>query len=270
MLRAELWSYNPPFLNRIVIVVRSVFYSDNSASLHPASAARPSSPNILPRLYPALFLRPFPPLCGFPIAKLLSLGWRFQNRSKGSAVCSQIYASKTDVEAFLAKLKITPCPHCKKTGFLIKHGSLIGFVPNKLGETVRAARAVRIFCSNRHLAIGCGRTFSVWTADKIKHLFLCADSLWQFLSNAVDSGNKIQAFRVLKCSLSDSAAYRIWRRFLGAQVAIRTALNALCEPPRIESNSPAQLTLAHLAKAFREHTLSPIAAFAATLQTFFI
>jgi hypothetical protein len=28
----------------------------------------------------------------------LTLGWRFQNRSKGSAVCSQIFACKTDVE----------------------------------------------------------------------------------------------------------------------------------------------------------------------------
>lgn len=55
LLRAELWSYNPPFLNRIVIVVRSVFYSVNSASLHPASAARSSPPNIVPRHYPALF-----------------------------------------------------------------------------------------------------------------------------------------------------------------------------------------------------------------------
>jgi SpoVK/Ycf46/Vps4 family AAA+-type ATPase len=55
LLRAELWSYNPPFLNRIVIVVRSVFYSVNSASLRPASAARPSPPNIVPRHYPALF-----------------------------------------------------------------------------------------------------------------------------------------------------------------------------------------------------------------------
>jgi hypothetical protein len=43
---------------------------------------------------------------------------------------------------------------------------------------VRAARAVRVFCSNRHLAIGCGRTFSLWTANRIKHLFLCADSCY--------------------------------------------------------------------------------------------
>ncbi len=244
-----------------------------TASIRPACIPPLQPAHLLQTSYPATtppFFETVSTALQISDCESLTLGWRFQNRSKGSAVCSQIYACKTDVEAFLAKLKITPCPHCKKTGFLIKHGSLIGFVPNKLGDTVRAARAVRVFCSNRHLAIGCGRTFSLWTANRIKHLFLCADSLWQFLSNAADSGNKIQAFRLLKCSLGDSTAYRIWRRFLGAQVAIRTALNALCEPPRIESNSPAHLTLAHLAKAFREQTLSPIAAFAATLQTFFI
>jgi hypothetical protein len=51
-------------------------------------------------------------------------------------VCSQIYASKSDAEAILAKLKITPCPHCKKTGFLIKHGSLIGFVANTINASL--------------------------------------------------------------------------------------------------------------------------------------
>ena len=185
-------------------------------------------------------------------------------------MCSRICASKSHVDDLLAKLKITPCPHCKKTGFLIKHGSLLGYALNQLGYTVRAARAVRVYCSNRHRSNGCGRTFSVWTADKIKHLFLSADSLWQFLQAAISSGNKLQAFRNLKCGLSDSAAYHIWRRFLNAQVAVRTALAALCEPPQVVSDCPAKLTLEHLSKAFNEHKLSPIAAFAATLQTFFI
>jgi hypothetical protein len=83
--------------------------------------------------------------------------------------------------------------------------------------------------------------------------------LWQFLNSAVSSGNKLQAFRNLNCGLSDSAAYHIWRRFLNAQVAIRTALSRLCEPPQMESDSPAVHTLAHLAQAFKEHPLSPIA-----------
>lgn len=186
-----------------------------------------------------------------------------------------VCASRNEVDDLLAKLKITPCPHCKGTGFLNKHGALLGFSLNLAGKPIPAARAVRVYCSNRRVAgighaSGCGRTFSVWTADKIKRLFLSADSLWKFFSEAVSSGNKLQAFRNLNCSLSDSAAYHIWRRFLNAQVAIRTALNALCKPPQLESDCPAKLTLEHLAKAFHGHKLSPIAAFAATLQTFFI
>jgi hypothetical protein len=94
--------------------------------------------------------------------------------------------------------------------------------------------------------------------------------LWQFLKGAVNSGNKLQAFRNLNCGLSDSAAYHIWRRFLNAQAAIRTALTGLCAPPQMASDHTAKLTLAHLAQAFKEHPLSPIAAFGAALQTFFI
>ena len=55
-----------------------------------------------------------------------------------------------------------------------------------------------------------------------------------------------------------------------AQADIRTALAGLCEPPQMVSDCPAQLTLAHLQKAFKEHPLSPIAAFGAALQIFFI
>ena len=185
-------------------------------------------------------------------------------------MCSRICASKNDVDDLLTKLKITPCPHCKCIGFLNRHGSLIGYSLNQMGNTVRGARAVRVYCSNRHRSNGCGRTFSVWTADKIKQLFLSADSLWQFIYEAIRSGNKLQAFRNLKCGLSDSAAYHIWRRFRNAQVAIRTALTALCQPPHVESDCPATLTVEHLAKAFQGNKLSPIAAFAATLNAFFV
>ncbi len=181
---------------------------------------------------------------------------------------SRICSSKQELDDLFAKLKITPCPHCKITGALVKHGFLRGYDQNNhLNKTVRAAR---VFCSNRHRATGCGRTFSVWLANKIKRLFLSADSLWQFLNQAVSSRNKLQAFRDLDSGLSDSAPYHIWRRFLNSQSAIRTALAVLCEPPKIVSGCPAQQTLAHLQKAFKEHPLSPIAAFGATLQTFFI
>lgn len=188
-------------------------------------------------------------------------------------MCSHICASKKEVDDLFVSLKITPCPHCKCVGSLIRHGFLRGYdQQNQLAKTIRAAR---VFCSNRRAnrcgrASGCGRTFSVWTADKIKHLFLSANCLWKFLKDAVSSGNKRQAFRELHSGLSDSAPYHIWQRFLNAQSAIRTALVGLCQPPKVVSDCPVKLTLEHLSEAFKEHTLSPIAAFAATLQTFFI
>lgn len=106
-------------------------------------------------------------------------------------------------------------------------------------------------------------------ADKIKRLMLTADALWTFLKQAVGTGNKFQAFRDLKSGLSDSAPYRIWKRFGEAQSAIRTALGRLCKPPEVASEEPAEHTLAHLEAAFADQAC-PIGAFQVRLQAFFI
>ena len=181
---------------------------------------------------------------------------------------SRICGSRTGLDGFYSKLRLTPCPHCSGVGNLIRHGFLRGY--NEEQQPKKTIRAARVFCSNRNRAKGCGRTFSVWMASRIRRLVLSAESLWAFLSDAVSTGNKWQAFARLNCSLSDSAPYRIWRRFQKAQSAIRTALCGLCAPPKLAANSPAELTLAHLQKALQGHTLCPVAAFAATLQTFFV
>lgn len=181
---------------------------------------------------------------------------------------SRICASQQERDEFYAKLRITACPHCHKAGNLIRHGFLRGYseeCPPK--KTIRAAR---VFCSNRKRATGCGRTFSLWMASQIRRLTLSAQSLWTFLSDALSIGNKRQAFARLSSSLSDSAPYRIWKRFQKAQSAIRTALTRFCEPPRSAAECPEQITLAHLQNAFQGHTLCPAAAFAATLQTFVV
>ncbi len=119
-----------------------------------------------------------------------------QNKS----VCRRICGSREECEAILAKLKTTACPHCKRVGNLIRHGCLRGY--DEEHPRQKTVRAWRIFCSNRKRATGCGRTFSVWTADKVKRLLLTADALWTFLKQAVVSGNKFQAFRNLKSGLS--------------------------------------------------------------------
>jgi hypothetical protein len=77
------------------------------------------------------------------------------------------------------RLKQTPCPHCKVAGTLIRHGNLYGY--DERNPQRKTVRARRIFCSNRNARPGCGRTFSVWCADKIRRLSLTTRGLWRFL-----------------------------------------------------------------------------------------
>ncbi len=80
-------------------------------------------------------------------------------------------------------LKQTPCPHCQIVGTLNRHGYLYGF--DDSSPRRQTVRARRVFCSNRQARPGCGRTFSVWCADKIRRLSLTTGCLWRFLQHAV-------------------------------------------------------------------------------------
>ena len=175
----------------------------------------------------------------------------------------RICETQAELEEVLGQLKLAPCPHCRRVGWLIRHGFLRGY--DDQHPRRKTVRAQRVCCSNRNRAGGCGRTFSIWWAGKVVRLFLTAESLWKFLVNSVTTGNKRQAFRDLKCGLSESAPYRIWKRFLEAQSAIRTALVSLCEPPQLASHQPAALTLAHLQAACGDHPC-PLVAFQVRLQ----
>ena len=182
-------------------------------------------------------------------------------------MCKRVCNSQKDLESTWAQLKLTACPHCRQVGYLNRHGHLHGY--SKESQQAKSVRGSRVYCSNRGSSRGCGRTFTIWTASHIKRLFLTADELWDFLLRAVRSGNKMQAFRSIKCGMSDSAPYRIWKRFQLAQSGIRTALHALCLPPTIVSDRPEELTLAQLQAAFKD-SVNPIAAFQANLQRSFI
>lgn len=175
--------------------------------------------------------------------------------------------------AMAEQLKLRPCPHCKTVGALIQHGFLRGFDESSpRQETVRARR---IFCSNRHARPGCGRTFSVWFADKIRRLSLTTGALWRFLRCAVARGI-LAAARVLDCRLSERTWQRIWKRFDLAQSKIRTALLGRCPPPESLPRPPtnpkrqsAAHVLAHLQAAFPD-VRCPIADFQHALRAFFV
>jgi hypothetical protein len=177
-----------------------------------------------------------------------------------------------DWPAIAERLKQTSCPHCKAVGTLIQHGYLLGFDES---SQQRTRRARRIFCSNRNARPGCGRTFSIWLADKIRRLSLTAGALWRFIQLAV-AGTVITAGHAVDTRFSDRTWQRIWQRFNQAQCHIRTALYQYCPPPelpaRLPTNparQPAAQLLAHLQAAFADAPC-PIAAFQQTMQTFFV
>ena len=149
------------------------------------------------------------------------------------------YRDEDDWIALVERLKLTPCPHCKKAGALIRHGVLRGF--DERSPQRKTVRARRIFCSNRHRRLGCGRTFSVWAADKIRRLSVTTDGLWAFLKRAA-AGSIAAAIRAADGPLSDRTWQRLWKRFDRGQSAIRTALFGQCPPPEpsIRSSTSSQ------------------------------
>jgi hypothetical protein len=180
------------------------------------------------------------------------------------------YRNDEEWNALAERLKQTPCPHCKVVGALIRHGFLYGF--DDSSPQRRTLRARRIFCSNRKARPGCGRTFSIWFANKIRRLSLTTGCLWRFLLRAT-AGSLHAAIRAANCHLSDRTLQRIWKRFNQGQSQIRTALLGRCPPPELPvqpSPRPAAAqVLAHLQAAFPDADC-PIDAFQQTMRTFFV
>ena len=183
----------------------------------------------------------------------------------------RFYRSDQEWSAMAERLKLTACPHCKIVGTLIQHGFLCGYDES---SSHRQVRARRVFCSNRNARPGCGRTFSVWLADKIRRLSLTTGTLWRFLQRAVADG--ILAAGRAVGHRSDRTWQRIWKRFDLGQSKIRTALAVRCPPPQLPpqrptgpAQRPAAHVLAHLQAAFPD-VPCPIAAFQHTTQTFFV
>ena len=182
----------------------------------------------------------------------------------------RFYRCEEEWVAIVERLKQTSCPHCKAVGTLIRHGSLSAFDDSNPQRKV--VRARRIFCSNRHRRRGCGRTFSVWIATKIRRLSLTTRTLWTFLRHAV-VGTIADATHATNCPRSDRTLQRIWKRFDRGQSTIRTALLGRGPPPELSADSArrpaAAQVLAHLQVTF-PHDDCPIAAFQHAMRSFFL
>jgi len=135
----------------------------------------------------------------------------------------------------------------------------------------KAVRARRIFCNNRNTRSGCGRTISVWRADKIRRVCVSTRLLWRFLQCVVANGIAA-ATRTIGGRLSTRTWQRLWRRFLLGQSRIRTALLGRCRPPpespTASRHAPVAQVLVHLHAAFPD--ADPLAVFQHALHGFII
>lgn len=152
-----------------------------------------------------------------------------------------------------------PCLKCGLTGFLNWHGFITGESDKNDGTSVQ--RGHRIFCNNRGLCNGCGKTFSIYYSNIMPHQNISAVMLWHFLCAVVE---KIPIYLIpIKkyLSLSITSAYRLWKRFQLNQTHIRSFLTRIHSPPELlHETQPELQCIDHLKISFEEN-LCAIAGF---------
>lgn len=166
--------------------------------------------------------------------------------------------------AVLFGLKLAQCPHCRHTGALIGHSLLRGYAEH--GSEVEV-RGRRVFCSNRGLRPGCGRTFSVLLSTVLWGFVVRTLTLFCF-ATAVLSGLTRRAawLRVAQGALSLSSGYRLWRRLREAQSTLRGRLWREAPPPDSAAREPLAQLMEHLRLVVGQSEADPFSALQDRLQ----
>lgn len=172
-------------------------------------------------------------------------------------------SSIEQLDASLCNAKLLLCPHCKHSGTLIGHGFLRGYAEH---GSERVIRGRRLFCSDRSLRQGCGRTVAI-LLDCVMPRFSVRTTMLFALAAAVIGGRSLRsAWQLAAPSLSLSSVYRLWQRLLGAQSTWRTRLLMRCVPPVTMSPVPLAQLLDHFRMALAP-CQCPFSAFQNQLQS---
>lgn len=159
--------------------------------------------------------------------------------------------------------KLHQCPHCKRCGTLIGHGFLRGYAEH---SSERIIRGRRLFCSDRFLQRGCGRTVAILLDTVLRTFSVRAATLFG-LAVSVVAGHSIRTAWQFACRMfSLSSAYRLWQRLLDAQSKWRTQLLTVCPPPLSQASQPIAQLLEHFRVAFMPYEC-PFSAFQSQLQS---
>jgi hypothetical protein len=157
-------------------------------------------------------------------------------------------ARRPGVKVAAFSLKQSPCPHCGCIGSLNRHSRALGNDPQAAdGETFRGQR---VYCSNRGLRGGCGRTFALFLADILPRHTLTASLVWPWLVKLLAGLSLKAAAEKLRLSFALETVGR-WRRNLRHGLdQIRTRLCREQPPPASAHADPLLQTVEHLRRVF--------------------
>ena len=180
---------------------------------------------------------------------------------------SAVYVtSQAEYDKHKEMLKQTACPKCRAVGCLIRHGYLKGH-GDKANDEVR--RGWRVFCSDRNLRKGCGRTCSILLAKFIFRHMVSASWLWQLLQHIRQGMSIKAAWEKIAAPFSLDNAYRLRQAFTQSQTFIRSMLLRAGAPPKTNVAKPEWQLIEHLRAAFPT-SACPVADFQARFQAGFL
>jgi len=172
-------------------------------------------------------------------------------------------SSTEQLEQCLRAAKLHQCPHCKRSGTLIGHGFLRGYAEH---GSERVIRGRRLFCSDRFLQHGCGRTVAILLDTVLRAFSVRTATLFTWVMTVAAGSSIRAAWRSAAQGFALSSAYRLWHRVLGAQSTWRTRLLTRCGPPESHSSEPFAQLLDHFWVALAPCEC-PFSAFQRVLQT---
>lgn len=138
--------------------------------------------------------------------------------------------SKEEFESLREQLRTTMCDVCLLVGCVIRNGLVYGHLPCSAQRVVVGQRVV---CSKRYGSKGCGRSFMVRLAEKVRGTSLGASELWELLEQLRGKGRVNAAWLWSDCQrwCTLATAYRLVRRTRNALAWVRTKLFGHCGLP---------------------------------------
>lgn len=136
------------------------------------------------------------------------------------------------------------CGHCGRGGTLNGHGLLRGYSESGAPGQLRGRR---LLCSSRGRRPGCGRTWSILLAQRMRGFIVTTKTLMLFVVTVLGGASGKAAWeQCVGDAMSLRSAYRLWARLLRAQATLRSSLCRVTPPPPSKSRDPLEQFLAHV------------------------